>query len=83
MRENAATKARRYLTEGRVIVTHIRPGTVLRAHVRGDGVVYRCGWDRGTWWCTCPASTKAAACAHLIAVRLVTAPDLPPMEPTA
>ena len=74
MRENAATKARRYLTEGRLIVSHARPQTAVRATCRGDGTVYRLGWDGHTWWCTCPARTDQ--CAHLRAVRLVTAPDL-------
>lgn len=35
MRENAATKGLRYLTEGRVIVTKVNGGSVL-AYVRGD-----------------------------------------------
>ena len=73
-RENAATRARRILTEGRVIVTAVRPGVLVRAAVRGDGTVWRCGWDGGSWWCKCPVRTDQ--CAHLIALRLVTAPDL-------
>ena len=75
-RENAATKAMRYLTEGRLIVSHARPNTSVRATCRGDGAVWRCGWDAGTWWCDCPARTDQ--CAHLRALRLVTAPDLHP-----
>jgi uncharacterized Zn finger protein len=74
LRENAAAKGRRYLTEGRVIVTHVRPGTVVRAVVRGDGALHRCGWDAGTWWCQCPA--RSDACAHLVALRLIVAVDL-------
>ena len=74
MRENAAAKGRRYLTEGRVIVTAARAGHYVRAAIRGDGTVYRAGWDAGTWWCRCPARTDQ--CAHLAALRLVTAPDL-------
>lgn len=75
-RENAAAKARRYLTEGRITITHLRPRTVVRAIARGDGAFYRCGWDGGTWWCHCPVRTDQ--CAHLIALRLITTPDLQP-----
>lgn len=74
MRENAQAKARRYLTEGRVIVTHARANAIVRATCRGDGTVYQLGWDAGSWWCTCPA--RSDQCSHLHALRLVTAPDL-------
>lgn len=74
MRENAATKGLRYLTEGRVIVTKVNGGSVL-AYVRGEGAVYRAGYEAGSWWCNCPARTER--CAHPTAVRLVTAVDLP------
>lgn len=74
-RENAAGKARRYLTEGRVIVQAVRPGAVA-ATVRGDGRVYACAFLADSWACSCPALTDQ--CAHLIAVRLVTAVDLNP-----
>ena len=75
MRENAASKAKRYLTEGRVVITQVVPGRV-DAIVRGDGTVYASSYHGGTWTCSCPART--AECCHLRAVRLVTAPDLPP-----
>ncbi len=39
MRENAAVKARRYLTEGRVIITAVSDSHVA-ASVRGDGAIY-------------------------------------------
>jgi hypothetical protein len=78
-RDNAASKARRYLAEGRVIVTHARPRTAVRAVVRGDGVLWRCGWDGGSWWCECPV--RSDQCAHLRALRLVTAPDLMGVTP--
>jgi len=54
MKENAFDKSRRYLIEGRVVLTQVTPQRV-DAFVRG-----------------------AAECCHLRAVRLVTAPDLPP-----
>jgi hypothetical protein len=71
-RDNAETKARRYLTEGRLIVLAVDRG---RRHIdawcRGDGDHYHLGYDptRG-WWCDCPARTDR--CAHLCALRLVT-----------
>jgi hypothetical protein len=70
-RESADAKARRYLSEGRLQVLEVGP-SIVRATCRGDGQVYRCGWWRGRWGCTCPAAgTFRAACAHLLALRLV------------
>jgi uncharacterized Zn finger protein len=73
MRENAATKARRYLTEGRVILDRVGPHEV-GATARGDGQVHHMGWTptRG-WHCTCPAKGR---CSHLLAVGLVVAVDI-------
>jgi uncharacterized Zn finger protein len=71
-RENAETKARRYLTEGRITVIRVA-GDEVRAVARGDGQLYRCGHvagPRGGWFCTCPA--RADRCCHLEALRLVT-----------
>lgn len=73
MRESAAIKGRRYLTEARVIVTGAAPGHV-DATARGDGAMYRLGYRHGSWHCTCPARTDQ--CAHLTALRLITCPDL-------
>jgi enoyl-CoA hydratase/carnithine racemase len=43
----------------------------IRAICRGDGTVYRLGWDHvDRWHCSCPAATDR--CAHLVALRLVT-----------
>ena len=72
MRENAYSKARRYLIEGRVIVTQVYDGRVA-ARVRGDGHIYDAGFNAGAWACSCPASTDQ--CSHLRAIRLVTAPE--------
>lgn len=72
-RENAAGKARRYLTEGRVIVERVTQKIVV-ATVRGDGTVHRCVYLAGAWSCTCPV--RSDQCAHLLAVRLVVAVDL-------
>ena len=73
MRESAATKARRYLTEGRVIIVDVRPDRVS-AVVRGDGAHYSAGYRSGQWSCDCPAVSHS--CAHLLALRLTTAPDI-------
>jgi len=71
-REGAPAKARRYLTEGRLIVEQVHHDRVA-ATCRGDGTSYRLGFDRGRWSCSCPARTDG--CAHLVAVRLVVAVD--------
>lgn len=76
-KETAATKAVRQLAEGRVIVTHARPGRV-RARVRGDGAMYLVTFDGGDWVCSCPSRTVTANCSHARAVRLVTAPTEAP-----
>jgi hypothetical protein len=72
-RESAALKARRYLTEGRLVVHEVdEDAGVVRASCRGNGAVYTCGRDsRGWWFCNCPA--RSDRCAHLEALRLVTA----------
>jgi len=74
MKENAAAKARRYLTEGRIIVTHVH-SDITRARVRGDGAIYAVDIHGDTETCTCEAHTRH--CAHLQAVRLITAPRTP------
>lgn len=71
-REGAAAKSRRYLAEGRVVILIAEPGRVV-AQVRGDGAVYLCGYEAGEWSCPCRARTDQ--CAHLVATRLVTAPE--------
>lgn len=71
MRENAETKGRRYLLEGRLLVTFVDPRRV-RARCRGSGSVHRLGYDRGAWYCSCPAR---GVCSHLVALQLVTAPE--------
>jgi uncharacterized Zn finger protein len=77
MRENARTKADRYLVEGRIVITAVtsRHGGSVQATARGEGAVYSLAWtpQRG-WTCTCPVRTDQ--CAHLIALRRVTATDL-------
>lgn len=73
MRENAAAKAKRYLTEGRIILTDVSEGHVA-ASVRGEGAIYTSTYAYGTWRCSCPARTDT--CCHLKALRLVTAPEV-------
>jgi hypothetical protein len=69
MRENAAAKARRYLTEGRLLVLEVGLDQIT-AFCRGDGAFYRLGYAGGDWRCDCPARTRR--CSHLRALRLVT-----------
>jgi uncharacterized Zn finger protein len=71
LRENAATKARRLLTEGRVTIVHADEGGVA-ALVRGDtAMTYRVTHAGGEWRCDCPARTR---CSHVQALMLVTLP---------
>jgi len=72
-RESAATKGRRYLTEGRVVIEVVGPGHVS-AVIRGEGAIYRTMYSRGAWWCSCPARRD---CAHIRALKLVVAVDVP------
>ena len=56
-REDAVAKARRYLAEGRLLVTGVS-GDHVTAACRGDGEIYRLGHNPGDgWWCSCPART--------------------------
>lgn len=73
MRENAATKATRYLTEGRLIVTRVHHGRVASS-CRGEGHIWLQSFTDGAWRCTCP--TKSDSCSHLYALRRVVAVDL-------
>jgi hypothetical protein len=70
VREDAATKAKRYLAEARVRVLHCdeEDGTI-EAEVRGDGRIYAAGRDESGWRCDCAARTEN--CAHLRALRLI------------
>lgn len=68
MRENAQTKGRRYLVEGRLFVRTAGTGGI-RAVCRGQGEVWQVGYERGSWFCTCPAR---GVCSHLVALQLVT-----------
>lgn len=74
MRENATTKAHRYLTEGRLIVTTV-VGNQATATCRGDGAIYQLEVHGDTATCTCPAKGR---CAHLIALGHVTATNRTP-----
>ncbi len=80
MKEPVASKARRYLAEGRLRIRHLdeAAGTVS-AHVRGGGAVYTVARTRNTGWtCTCPARGR---CCHLTAVQLVVAFEAPETRP--
>lgn len=70
-RENAATKAMRYLVEARVqlrVVTNRQ----VRAQVRGSGHLWDVAFDAYGWRCDCPARGD---CCHLLAVRSVVVVD--------
>jgi hypothetical protein len=68
-RESADLKARRYLCEGRLVVTYVS-GDHVDASCRGDGQIYRCGHNPASgWYCNCPA--RSDRCCHLEALRLV------------
>ena len=69
MRENVETKARRYLTEGRVRIQLCNEESgVVDAEVRGNGAVYRVDHDEHGWSCDCQARTE---CAHIFALKNV------------
>lgn len=68
-REDAATKARRYLSEGRLHVLLVHKDRVF-AECKGDGAIWHPVYARGRWGCDCPAGA-ARNCAHLRALRLV------------
>jgi uncharacterized Zn finger protein len=72
VRENAASKAERYLLDGRLSVERVGDGDVVRARVLGyEGDLYVVHWDRErcSWWCSCPA--LGVRCAHVLALARV------------
>jgi uncharacterized Zn finger protein len=72
-RENAQTKGRRLLVEGRLVVRAIRGDGTIIATCRGDsGEAYTLGYDatKKQWRCTCVE--MKGRCSHLIALQLVT-----------
>jgi len=70
-REDAVTRGRRMVSEGRLIVSYVS-GRSIAAVCRGDsGLIHRLGYDPGRgYWCACSGLTK---CAHLHALHLVAA----------
>lgn len=77
-REGADEKGGRYLLEGRLVVLFAGPGFV-DAICRGSGAVYRLGYRRGGWWCTCRA---LRGCSHLVALQRVSSPlGVPNLQP--
>jgi hypothetical protein len=69
VRETVETKARRYLTEGRIRVRLCNEeSSVASAEVRGSGAVYAVDHDDKGWRCDCPARTE---CAHIAALKCV------------
>jgi uncharacterized Zn finger protein len=68
---SAEDKARRYLTEGRLVLERVA-GAEIRARCVGDeGDSYELAWDAKarSWRCSCPAFGKR--CAHVLALARV------------
>jgi hypothetical protein len=75
MREDAPTKARRLLIEGRIRITAANATEpFLAARVRGDsGAIYQVGFEPdGGWWCSCDARGR---CSHVLALQLLFVAD--------
>lgn len=73
-RENARSKGRRYLAEGRLVIRSLDRRSI-KAECRGDGAIYQLGWDLDSgWFCSCPALGR---CSHLFALGLVVAVGRP------
>jgi hypothetical protein len=69
-RETVEAKARRYLTEGRLVVTRVL-GDRVAAVCQGETGSYDLGHTPGRgWFCSCPVRTDR--CSHLAALWLVT-----------
>jgi hypothetical protein len=70
VRENAEAKARRYVVEGRLVISDVT-GAAITATCRGDAAIYDVAHHPGRGWrCTCAARGR---CAHLLAAGFVTA----------
>lgn len=67
-REDAASKGRRYVAEGRLTIDSVTAAGV-HAVARGDGALHDLGHNGRSWYCSCPAKTDQ--CSHLVALRLV------------
>lgn len=71
--ENVEQKARRYLTEGRVVIERAEAdGGWVVAAARGSGnETYHLGYDpmKKQWRCTCPVTR--GRCSHIAALRLI------------
>jgi uncharacterized Zn finger protein len=72
VRENAETKARRYLGEGRLDVQRVEHDLVVARCLGDEGDSYHLRWDqeRRRWSCSCPAF--GPRCAHVLALARVT-----------
>ena len=66
-REDARTKGLRYVLEGRLTVRLVNAQRI-QAIVKGGGEFYDLGYERGGWYCTCPALGR---CSHLWALMAV------------
>jgi uncharacterized Zn finger protein len=69
--ENAETKGRRYLVEGRLELQCVGHDVVLARCLGDEGDVYNVRWDgaRRAWKCDCPA--YGPRCAHVLALAHV------------
>jgi hypothetical protein len=69
VRENAASKGRRLLVEGRLRIRSAGPAVIVATCIGDSAEVYHVGYEPGGWHCSCPALTR---CSHLTALMLVT-----------
>jgi uncharacterized Zn finger protein len=71
VRENAESKARPYLVEGRLEIQRVGGGDGLARCLGDEGDVYVVSWDgaRRNWQCDCPA--YGPRCAHVVALARV------------
>jgi hypothetical protein len=75
-REDAQTKARRLLGEGRLTIRRVNKAEVV-GWCRGTDRFHRLGWSAdGGWWCSCEAR---GSCSHLLALQSVV--TIPPGRP--
>jgi hypothetical protein len=72
-RETVEAKALRYISEKRLRITVVN-GDDVEASCRGACSTYTLRWDGRRWSCSCLARGR---CAHLLALWLVTVPDVP------
>jgi hypothetical protein len=78
-RETVEEKARRYLAEGRIVVTRVL-GDTVDAVCQGETGSWELGHRPGQgWFCSCPVRGR---CSHLAGLWLITIRRRPPVQAT-